>query len=460
MAVHDKPYDFELKISSDYYEARLTVVIYEGTDLKITPEEVIDFLKSKNVVFGIDLDAIDTICQNPSLANNLLIAKGIPHVHGENGEVTLYVDSENTTKPTMLANGNVDFKNLNMVHIAQKGDLLAEKTLPTEGTSGTTVTGKTIKQKPGKPVNFKIGKNLQVSEDGLKLYSTVTGTIKLDGDKISVIEVLEIRTDVGVKTGNISFTGKVIVYGNVTTGYSIECEELEINGIVESANLKANGNITISIGVQGNDAANIYCGGNLKAQTLNNCHLIVKGDINCDTLMHSNVVCDGEIRAAGRKGMIVGGEICARRAIRANIIGSEMGTTTSLKLGMDSILLDEYKALTEQLKEAKEQNIKLDQLVRLLTKNVQAAPENQEMKAKLDQMIPARDNSYTLMYELTDKNNQMLELFNKMNDSFVTASTLYPGVKIKIGSNFFNAKDELKNVKLIKDGAHIVTIPN
>lgn len=309
-------------------------------------------------------------------------------------------------------------------------------------------------------MNFKIGKNLQVSEDGLKLYSTVTGTIKLEGDKISVIEVLEIRNDVGVKTGNISFTGKVIVFGNVTTGYSIECEELEVNGIVESANLKVNGNITISIGVQGNDAANIYCGGSLKAQTLNNCHLTVKGDIMCDTLMHSNVICDGEIRAAGRKGMIVGGEICARRSIRANIIGSEMGTTTSLKLGMDSTLLDEYKALTEQLKEAKEQSTKLDQLVRLLTKNVQTAPDNKEMKDKLDQMIPARDNSYSLMNELNEKNNKMLELFNKMNDSFVTASTLYPGVKVKIGSNFFNAKDELKNIKLIKDGAHIVTIPN
>lgn len=460
MAVHDKPYDFELKISSDYYEARLSVVIYDNADFKITPEDVIDFLKSKNVVFGIDLDAVDTVCQNPALATNLVVATGIPHINGENGEVTLYIDNENTTKPTMLANGNVDFKNLNLVHISQQGDILAEKTLPTEGTSGTTVTGKIIKQKPGKPVNFKVGKNVTVSEDGLKLFSGVTGTVKLDGDKISVIEVLEIRNDIGVKTGNIFFIGKVIVYGNVTTGYSVECDELEINGIVESANIKCNGNVTISIGVQGNDAANIYCGGNLKAQTLNNCHLIVKGDIACDTLMHSSVVCDGEIRAAGRKGMIVGGEVSARRAIRANIIGSEMGTTTSLKLGMDSVLIDEYKALTEQLKEAREQCTKLDQLVRLLTKNVQAAPDNAEMRNKLNQMMPARDNAYTQMQALADKNAEMLDLFNKMNDSFVTASTLYPGVKIKIGSNFYNAKDELKNVKLIKDGAQIVTIPN
>ena len=127
-----KPYEFELRISNDYYEAFLTIHIFEDNDLKVSPEDIIDFLKSKNVVFGIDLDAVDTICQNPKLANDVSIARGIPHVHGQNAEITFFVEQGNVTKPTMLANGKVDFKNLNLVHIAQKGDVLAEKTEPTE----------------------------------------------------------------------------------------------------------------------------------------------------------------------------------------------------------------------------------------------------------------------------------------------------------------------------------------
>lgn len=455
-----KPYEFELRISNDYYEAFLTIHIFEDNDIKVSPEDIIDFLKSKNVVFGIDLDTMDTICQNPKLANDVSIAKGIPHIHGENAEITFFVEQGNVTKPTMLANGKVDFKNLNLVHVAQKDDVLAEKTEPTEGNSGTTVTGKIIKQKPGKAVNFKIGKNVKLSDDGLKIIATASGTIKIEDEKISIIEVLEIKGDVGVKTGNIIFNGKVVVFGNVTTGYEIECDELEINGLVESATLKCVGNITISIGIQGNDAAHVTCGGNLKAQILNNCHVKVKGDIQCDTIMHSIIVCDGEIRAAGRKGLIVGGDISARKAIRANTIGSEMGTTTSLKLGLDSQIMEQYKSILEQLKEAKDQSTKLEQLVRLLTKNVQADPNNKDMSDNLNRMIPARDQSYLALKDIQAQHDHMLGMMNHLSDSLVAASLIYPGVKIKIGNSFYNVKNELKNMKLIREGGQIVSIPN
>lgn len=455
-----KQYEFELRLSSDYYEAYLTVHIFEEGEFKIMPEEIIDYLKSKNVVFGIDLDTVDTICQNPRFAADRLIAKGIPHVHGENGTITFNVDKDSEKKPTMLANGKVDFKSLNIVHIAKKGDVLAEKTNPTEGNAGTTVTGKIIKQKPGKAVNFKIGKNVSVSEDGLQIRSEVDGTIKLEDDKISVIEILEIRGDVGVKTGNIFFVGKVTVFGNVTTGYEIECEELEINGLVESAKIKTTGDINISIGVQGNDAAEIDCGGNLKAQLLNNCHLKVKGDINCDTIMHSVVICDGEIKAAGRKGLIVGGDISARRAIKANVIGSEMGTTTSLKLGLDSHLLDEFKEVNDQLKEAKDQGTKYEQLIRLLTRNVQNDPNNLEMKENLSKLIPLKETNNVLINELSVKHTNLMELMNHLGDASVVANVFYPGVKVKIGNSFYNVKYPMKQAKLQRENGQIVAVAN
>lgn len=460
MADETKKYEFELRISSDYYQAFLTVHIFEEGEIKITPNEVLEFLKSKNVVFGIDLDAVDLICQNPKFAVDRLVAKGIPHVHGENGTVTFNIDKDSEKKPTMLANGKVDFKSLNILHISKKGDILAEKTDPTEGNPGTTVTGKMIKQKPGKAVNFKIGKNVSVSSDGLQMFSDVDGTIKLEDDKMSVIEVFEIRGDVGVKTGNIFFVGKVIVFGNVTTGYEIECEDLEVNGLIEAAKIKCSGDVTVSIGVQGNDAADIECGGNLKAQILNNCHLKVKGDINCDTIMHSIVVCDGEIRAAGRKGLIVGGDISARKSIRANVIGSEMGTTTSLKLGIDSNVLDEFKEINDQLKEAKDQGVKFEQLIRLLTRNVQNDPNNHDMRDNLAKLIPQKEQNNLLVNSLTERHMHLMELMNRLGDSFVVSNLFYPGVKVKIGNSYYNVKYPMKQAKLLRESGQIVAVPN
>lgn len=455
----ERPYSFELRMSNDYYQAFLTVVIYENTDVSISHDEVLDFLKSKNVVFGVDLDAVDTICQNPKHARDVLIAKGIPHMHGENSEIIFHIDSEQKIKPTILANGSVDFKNLNFITMAKKGDILAEKTIATEGTPGTTVTGKTIRQKPGKQVNFKIGKNVEISQDGLMIQSMVDGTIKMDGEKLSVIEVLEIKDDVGVKTGNIHFVGKVIVNGNITTGFEVVCDELEVNGIIESAVVKCTGNMNVKVGIQGNDIAKIECGGNFRAQFISNCFLLVKGKIDCDSIMHSEVICDEEINAIGKKGVIIGGDITARKSIKANVIGGEIGTITVLKLGLDSKLLEEYKTIGENLKEAKESATKLDQLVRLLNKNVQADPSNNDMQDMLNKTMITRDQSHLALTEVSAQMDAMMELLNELNDSYVRAGHYYPGVKVKIGNTFYNVKHDLRNTTLRKDSGQIVAIP-
>ncbi len=116
---------------------------------------------------------------------------------------------------------------------------MQKKTLPTEGEDGMSVTGRVIKAKNGKAIQFKKGKNTIVSEDGLQLLAEKSGIVQFTGDQIDIIEVLMIQGDVGVETGNINFTGKVIVSGNVMSGYEIiSNEDIEINGIVECATLK------------------------------------------------------------------------------------------------------------------------------------------------------------------------------------------------------------------------------
>ncbi len=90
---------------------------------------------------------------------------------------------------------------------------------------------------------------------------------------------------------------------------------------------------------------------------INNCHAKVKGNIEADAIMHSKIVCDGEIKVSGRKGLIVGGEIKAKDQISAKVIGSDMGTQTKIQLGVDSELIERYQFLTDKIKEQRE-NIK------------------------------------------------------------------------------------------------------
>ena len=131
-----------------------------------------------------------------------------------------------------------------------------------------------------------------------------------------MVELLEIRDDVGVKTGNIDFSGKIVINGNVTNGYSINSDdEIVINGIVEGAVISTKGNLFINGGIQGHDKAQITVGGNMISKFINNAHITCHGNIEADAIMHSTIMCDGSIHVRGKKALIVGGDIKDRKSV-------------------------------------------------------------------------------------------------------------------------------------------------
>lgn len=451
-------YESKVSISSDYYEAYLTLDMISKT-YKITQDEIVGILKERNVVFGLDFEMIARIVDDPLSCSSVRVAKGIKHENGQDGVVEYFVNQEEEIKPTLLENGRVDFKHLNFIQTTKKADVLGNRTMPSEGKNGTTVTGKIIKARPGKITNFKFGKNVEMSEDELQLLSMVDGTVQFSGDKIEVIEVLNIDGDVGVRTGNIEFSGKVVVNGNVTSGYSIECEgDLEINGIVEACTIKTKGNLFISVGIQGNELADIHCEGDMMCGFMNNCKVYAGGDIESSSIMHSEIVCDGKLKALGKKGLLIGGSIQVRKEIEAKVVGSEMGTITYLKLGIDSKIMDEYNYLATELKEHKVGLKKLDQALIILKKQSAADPANKEVKAMYDKTRISRGEYQNEFVEMTTKFKEVNETISQLMGSKVSASELYPGTKVKIGNSFYNVKAKLDRVIIKKDAGEIIVV--
>ena len=84
-----------------------------------------------------------------------------------------------------MQDGTVDYHNLDLVTNVKKGNLLAEVIPPTKGIPGKTVTGKVISAKNGKEAKLRIGKNVDVFENGSKLFSGIDGQPILYGEKLS-----------------------------------------------------------------------------------------------------------------------------------------------------------------------------------------------------------------------------------------------------------------------------------
>jgi uncharacterized protein (DUF342 family) len=453
---NNKPYQIVVKLSSDYYHAYVTILA-ENTNFRVSKEEIIKALADKKVTFGLNPQAIESIIQNPMDAENVEVATGIEHEHGVDSRIIFEVDTTTEFKAQEKEDGTIDFKNTNFIQSVKKGDVLARKTEATPGKTGTTVTGMNIKAKDGKLGNFKFGKNVELSEDEMSIVATCDGTIKMSGVKVSVVEVLEIFTDVGVKTGNISFSGRIIIRGNVTSGYKVETQDsIEIYGVVESAEILAGGDIIISGGVQGNDDCLIRAGGEIKSNYFNNCKVVAGGDITTDSMMHCEVVCDESIIAKGRKGLILGGEYIARHYVTAKTIGTEIGTITKLQLGITNEIMLEFQDLAAKIKDYKANVSKLKKAYDILKKQKQVKTDD----PKINEMFKTTEaslNDYNtkLKTAMVDFKN-INELIEKLKDVYVKAETIYPGVRVKIGNSHYSVKSEVARAKIIKDHGEIV----
>ncbi|MBN2797009.1 MAG: DUF342 domain-containing protein [Clostridia bacterium] len=451
-----KPYKLIVRISNDYYHAYVTVVA-EHYNFRISKDEVIKTLKEKNINFGLNPNAIDFIVNNPEKAESVEVATGIMHEHGIDSKLIYEVDITSDLKPKENEDGSVDFKSTNFVHTVKKGQVLARKTEATSGKNGTTVTGMTIKAREGKLVNFKFGKNVELSPDGMSIYAICDGSVKMDGVKISIIEVLEIFSDVGIKTGNISFTGRIIIRGNVTSGFKVETKDsIEIYGVVESSELLAGGDIIISGGVQGNDDCLIRAGGDVRSNYFNNCKVIAGGSIFTDSIMHSEIVCDDSITAQGKKGLILGGSCISRHHIIAKTIGTEIGTITKLQLGITNEIMTEFQDLAEKVKDYKSNVSKLKKAVEILTKQKQIKPDDDKINEMfISSQAALKDYSEKLAVTLDDF-KRVNELIEQLKDVYVKGETIYAGVRVKIGNSHYNVKSVVSMVKIIKDHGEIV----
>lgn len=451
-----KPYRLFVKISNDYYHAYLTVDA-DHYDFRLTKEEIINTLKERKVVFGLNPNAIDFIINNPEKADNVEVATGIMHEHGIDSIINFDIETDTNLKPQENEDGTVDFKSTNFVTTVKKGQILAKKTINTPGKSGTTVTGMNIKAKDGKMANFKFGKNVELAGDEMSIIASCDGTIKMSGVKISIIEVLEIFSDVGVKTGNISFSGRIIIRGNVTSGYKVETQDaIEIYGVVESAEILAGGDIIISGGVQGNDDCLIRAGGDITCNYFNNCHVIAGGNIKTDSMMHCDVVCDETITAKGRKGLILGGSYVSRHHIIAKTIGTEIGTITKLQLGITNDIMVEFQELATKVKDYKTNVSKLKKAMDILRKQKQAKADDPKI-IELHDSTQKNLNDYNqnLKAAMLDF-KRVNDLIEQLRDVYVKGETIYTGVRIKIGNSHYNVKSEVSMAKIVKDHGEII----
>ena len=151
--------------------------------------------------------------------------------------------------PKLKEDGSVDMRDFGKLASVKPGELLVQQQPATPGQEGFTVLGDVLPAKPGEVHTLIAGEGTEISKNNpMELLSTIAGVPVEINNGMRVDDIFTI-SEVTVKSGHIDFNGSVIVSGNIEPGMRVKAKgDITIFGTVESAQLTADGNITVKQG--------------------------------------------------------------------------------------------------------------------------------------------------------------------------------------------------------------------
>lgn len=460
----DRDATLEFELSNDKMKAYISHTPPLG-GREFTLEDVMEELNKEGIIFGIKREEFAEAFNSKKPLEDFLIAVGQEPVCGKDGRINFEFDINSSEKKVnLLDDGSADFRNLGRIINVEAGDVLATKTLALEGKPGKNVIGDEVPPPPVKDIDIPVGQNVQLSEDGMSLTAEIEGQVVYNHNSISVLDVYTVKGDVDLSTGNIDFTGSVIVNGNVNDGMEIKAQgNVLVEGSVYGGHIEADGQIVIKKGFIGAIKGTVRAKGDINIKFVENGVVITEGDLVVqDAIMHSNVDAGNKVVVEEKKGLIVGGKVRATKEIVAKNIGSNLATPTEVSVGITPGTRDEYNTKNNLFKDKQD---KLDQVI----KNIKLLKDQRE---KNDGHLSA--NKQDLLNQLTrmrfalaaeieeikkDRKNLKAKLEEGKNGKIKVQDTIYTGVIINMGTSVKRIDEVAKFVQYYLDDDQIKSKP-
>lgn len=437
-SVQKGSFKFNVNLSKEDMVAHL-VIETQGSDedFTTTTEELVQILNQSGVVYGINNEQLAKIVNDSLINKPVEVAKGLQPGKGKDAGFELLFETANNKAPMVGDDGYIDYKSLNLISNATKGQPLAKKIPAAKGDPGMTVRGKEIPGLMGKDRALPKGKNTDVSPDNPDLLiATHDGAITFANNLVSIDNVYKINSDVDMSTGNIDFVGSLKIAGMVKAGFKVKAAgNIEIGKNIEDAEIISGGSVAATGGFVGSGNGTINAAEDVYVKYVENQIIQAGHDVNVGGgCMNANITAGNAVIVKGAKSVIVGGNVTALNLIEANVVGSEFGTPTLVRVGYNQALIAELKAAEKELQRLQEDGEKIHKamysLVRLeLDGKLSPAQRSALLQLKEQQVeIPKRCEALTM---------RKTEIVAKLNENkkakIVAKQTVYPGTIIQIG---------------------------
>ncbi|WP_159429516.1 FapA family protein [Marinitoga hydrogenitolerans] len=441
----------KIKVTDDKLKAYMTL-IYDGRIP--TDGELLSALQSAGIIHGIKYDILRSLALNPTYNESIVVAEATMPKKGENGYVELFKLEEKKEK--VKNNEKIDFrefaKNIITVNLGEKIGIIYP---PKLGEPGKDVFGQKIPGLPGNPAKVILEKNVEKDEEG-NIIATSSGELIIKKDingtiYISIEEIYEINGDIDFNTGNVRFPGKVLIRGSVRPDFVVEADgDIEIYGEIELAKVFSKKTVKTN-GIKGGNKGYIKAK-NIIAKFAENAILEAEEKIEIDkSMINCKVISAKEVILDGYNSRIVGGHIKALKKVEAYYLGSPMGVSTEIEVGVDPKLYEEYKNLIEITKKDTVELKAITPQINSLLKKIKQMKVKNEKVLYLKKLIEKATN---LKSKVEKNRKRILQLKKMIEESkssgvVIARKMLYPGVIIRVNNKVLMPENAISKVQVM-----------
>lgn len=427
-----------------------------GGELMDIPE-ILNDLVHKGIKAGVQREAIEEFLKTREYCKEFIVARGQEATKGEDASITYHFNTDLSLKPTQLEDGSVDFHSLNNICPVSEGDLLATLYKEKPGEPGFNVLGERLRPAEVKRYRLSFGTNVRRSDDHCQLFSTANGHVILSNGQVIVSNVYDVE-DVGNATGNIDYDGNVNIKGNVHSGFKVFARgDIIVGGVVEGAELVADGEVILKRGIQGGGRAKIKAKGNVVAKFIESATVSAEGYVRTESILHSNVSAKGAIEVSGKKGFVTGGTVRSLSLIEAKTIGSQIGAATALEVGIDPVLKERFTVLKKDIKTLQ---ANMDKLYPVLIAFGKRIGKGEKLNEDTTNQMRTLSKTYSAMEEEIKAKKKEYEEIKECLDTDANACVkvtgmIYPGVSIAISDVSLTIKSLDQYCRFVKEGGEV-----
>lgn len=451
-------------VSADKLKVYVRIELFDKS-AEISPQEILDYLTEKEIVFGIRENDIIEYCRNKEYSKELVAAAGKSPADGKDARIVYNFDTKKEKKFSENDDGTIDFRNLNNIINVKKDTVLCHIIPPEEGEDGIDVYGGSIPYKRGKNISFNYGSNTYISQDGLQLLASTDGCAEFKNGRV-LVECVYRVSNVDNSTGNIDFIGNVIINGDVKEGFSVTAKgDIKIGGMVEGAYIQSDGEVVINKGMNGMGKGSIYAKGNITSKYIENASITSEKSIYANALINSEVNAGESVIVKGSNATIIGGITSAKNTIYTKTIGSKTNPETNIVID-----LSDYYAEQKLTAAMEHSNRHFEKQLMIKSRELKELDERAVQIMKIG--LSGGNRSIVqkqLMLSKIKLNNEINEIKNKLQEikplrdssdyKVICTGIIYTNTRIEIGGMKYRVRGDISFSKVYNDGRDIAVVP-